>query len=458
MVAGSNPAGRTFSFMKQNSRTIFILIVIISLLGSLFIIPVEYLSASLISVRNAAWKPLCSIMSTNTTFPPCLGAEWHPWRLGLDLVGGSHLVYEVDMSKIKQEDQDTVVNGLRDVIERRVNQFGISEPQVYSAKTAQHSQLIVELAGVKNITDAIKEIGATPLLDFREVEQNGSSTTFIPTTLTGRYITGAQITFDHTTNAPQVAMTFNDDGAHIFEQLTEKNVGKPIAIFLDNNLIEAPVVQQKITGGQAVITGQFTLDAARQLVERFNAGALPAPITLINQQTVSPTLGSDSLKKTVLAGIIGTLVVILFMVIYYGVLGVFSSLALVIYIVLTLMIFKLIPITLSLAGLAGFILTIGMAVDANILTFERIKEELGRGLTRNAAFEEGFRRAWPSIRDSNASTIITALILYYFTSSFVRGFALTLLIGVVISMFSAITTTRVLLRVFLEKGQLPSKK
>jgi protein-export SecD/SecF family membrane protein len=393
---------------------------------------------------------LVAVIAGIFVYPKGWGIKWQPWRLGLDLVGGSHLVYQVDLSQVDVKDRDSVVNGLRDVIEKRVNMFGVSEPQIFTAMSGSNAELIVELAGVQNITDAIKQIGETPLLDFREVEQNGSSTTFIPTNLTGRYVTGAQLTFDSTTRAPQVSISFSDEGAGIFEQATERNVGKPLAIFLDNNLIEAPIVQQKISGGQAVITGHFTLEQARLLVERFNAGALPAPITLINQQTISPSLGTDSLRKVIIAGLIGTLLVVIFMVMYYRLLGLFAALALAIYIALTLGVFKIIPITLSLAGLAGFILTIGMAVDANILIFERIKEELKRGLSRTSAVEEGFRRAWPSIRDSNTSTIITAVILYYLTSSFVRGFALTLLIGVIISLFSAITTTRLFLRVFIK--------
>ncbi len=390
-----------------------------------------------------------AILAGFFVYPKYLGTKWQPWRLGLDLVGGSHLVYQADLSNVADADRDSVVNGLRDVIERRVNLFGVAEPQVFTAKSGNNAQLVVELAGVKNVSDAINQIGETPLLDFREVEQNGSSTNFNPTNLTGRYVTNAQLTFDNTTQAPQVSISFNAEGAGIFERMTEQNVGKPIGIFLDNTLIEAPVVQQKISGGQAVITGRFTFDEAKTLVERFNAGALPAPIALINQQTVSPGLGSDSLQKVIFAGILGTILVMIFMIIYYRLLGFFASLALLIYIVLTLGVFKLIPITMSLAGLAGFILTIGMAVDANILIFERMKEEMKRGLSKSTALEEGFRRAWPSIRDSNTSTIITAIILYYLTSSFVRGFALTLLIGVIVSLFSAITTTRLFLRVFL---------
>ncbi len=400
---------------------------------------------------------LLAIAAGVFVYPKGFGAKYRPWRLGLDLVGGSHLVYKVDLSNVPASDQDSVLNGLRDVIEKRINNFGVAEPYVYIAKSGNENNLVVELAGIKNVSDAVKEIGATPFLDFREVSSGVSTSTstpgavdytFTPTDLTGRYVTGAAMSFDPTTNSPQVDISFNDEGAKIFEALTEKNIGKPLAIFLDNELIEMPTVQGKIAGGKAQITGRFTLDAARELVERFNAGALPAPVTLVDQSTTSATLGKDSLRAAIIAGIIGTLLVILFMLIYYRSLGVFAAVALLIYIALTLAVFKLVPITLTLAGVAGFILTIGMAVDANILVFERVKEEMKRGLTRSAAMHEGFRQAWPSIRDSNSSTIITAIILYFFTTSFVRGFALTLFLGVVISMFTAITATRLMLDVF----------
>jgi protein-export SecD/SecF family membrane protein len=401
---------------------------------------------------------IVAIAAVFFVYPKGIGAKWMPWKLGLDLVGGSHLVYQVDLSNVSSTDQNSVISGLRDVIEKRVNLFGVSEPDIYTAQSGNQAQLIVELAGVKNVSDAINEIGQTPLLEFEEVDTSGSTTQYVQTNLTGQYITGAQLAFDPTTNAPQVSITFNKDGADIFQQMTAKNVGKPLAIFLDGQEIEAPIVQQEITGGNAVISGNFTVAAAQQLVSRFNAGALPAPITLVTQQTISPTLGADSLKKVAFAGLIGTLLVMLFMLFYYRLFGLFAAMALTIYIALTLGVFKLIPITLSLAGLAGFILTIGMAVDANVLIFERIKEELKRGLPRSSAIEEGFRRAWPSIRDSNTSTIITAIILYFFTSSFVRGFALTLLIGTLISLFSAITTTRLFLRLFVRDAKDTKEK
>lgn len=396
--------------------------------------------------------------------------KWRPWRLGLDLAGGTELIYTIDLSSVPSADQESVLNGLRDVIERRVNLFGVSEPEVFIARGAERSELHVRLAGVKNIDEAIKQIGETPFLEFSEVltaegENNEEiGNVFTSTGLTGRYITGARLDFDKF-NRPQVALEFNAEGAKLFEDLTrkvaeraqvepdpsctERGRGRRLAVFLDKEPITIPCVYETIAGGRAVITGKFTVEEARQLVERFNAGALPVPITLSDQLRVSSSLGIDSLTTAVVAGIIGTILVMLFMIIYYRRLGVFASLALIIYISLTLSIFKLLPaFTLTLAGLAGFILTIGMAVDANILIFERSKEEIKRGLSRRSAIGEGFRRAWPSIRDSNISTIITATILYFSTSSFVRGFALTLLFGTLLSMFSAITTTRLFLQVF----------
>jgi preprotein translocase subunit SecD len=391
---------------------------------------------------------LVAVLAGFFIYPYGFGNKYLPWKLGLDLVGGTHLVYKIDLSSVEPQSQGSVLDGLRDVIEKRINLFGVSEPQVFIAKSGNEYQLVVELAGIKDVNSAIKMIGETPYLEFKEVVQNQDKTEFIPTNLNGRYVTGARVEFNSTTGKPQVAISFNSEGAKIFEELTARNVGKPLAIFLDNNLIEMPVVQEKISGGNAVITGKFTLDEAKLLASRFNAGALPAPITLIDQFVVSSFLGIDSFKKSLFAGAIGTLLVIVFMILYYKKQGIFASLALLIYITLTLGIFKLFGVTMTLAGIAGFIITIGMAVDANILIFERMKEEIKKGLSMSGAVNEGFRRAWPSIRDSNVSTIITALILYSFTSSFVKGFALTLLIGVIVSMFSAITTTRLFLKVF----------
>jgi protein-export membrane protein SecD len=387
--------------------------------------------------------------------PQLFDAHWkfRQWKLGLDLVGGSHLVYGIDLKEVPAADHDSVVAGLRDVIEKRVNLFGVSEPQVYIAKSGGESRLVVELAGIKDTKKAIEQIGATPSLYFaKKVEFEADDGKKIPayqhTTLTGRYIQGAQIAFDPTTNAPQISLAFNDEGAKIFADLTSELIGKPLAIFLDNNLISEPIVQEKITGGKAQITGRFTIKEAKEMVSRFNAGALPAPINLITQQTVGASLGTESLHKTARAGVIGMALVVLFMIFYYRTSGLIAALALMIYAVLVLTIFKLFGITITLSGITGFILSIGMAVDANILIFERSKEERLKGTAPAMALEEGFRRAWPSVRDSNITTMITALVLYYSTTGFVKGFALTLLIGVVMSMFSAITVSRALMRSF----------
>lgn len=385
--------------------------------------------------------------------------NFRPWKLGLDLVGGSHLIYEVDMTNVEDADKDLVMAGLRDVIEKRVNIFGVSEPQVFSAKEGEKHRLVVDLAGITEVSEAIKQIGLTPLLDFREVDATDPENPVFKTTgLTGRFIEGAQLSYDQTTGEPLVLLNFNDEGGKMFEEITGKNVGKPLAVFLDDpnftndsrKLISAPTVLQKITGGEAQVTG-MNLSEAKSLVERFNAGALPAPIKLVNQQTVSASLGVDSLKKALAAGVVGTLAIMVFMILYYGTLGIFSSAALIIYTILAMAIFKAVPVTMTLSGIAGFILSIGMAVDANVLIFERTKEEIKRGLNKKAAIEEGFKRAWTSIKDSNITTIITSLILYNFTSSFVKGFALTLLIGVLLSMFSAITVTRTMLNVFMRE-------
>jgi len=377
--------------------------------------------------------------------------KFRPWKLGLDLVGGSHLVYEIDMKDVPAADRDSVAEGLRDVIEKRVNLFGVSEPQVYRAQSGESSRLVVELAGIKDTKKAIEQIGATPSLYFaKKVEFETDKGEKIPahqqTALTGRYIKGAQLSFDPTTNTPQISLTFNDEGAKMFGELTGELVGKPLAIFLDDKLISEPIVQEKITGGQAQITGRFTIKEAKEMVARFNAGALPAPITLISQQTVGASLGTDSLQKTLYAGLIGMALVMAFMLLYYRGAGVVAGFALVIYVVLTLAVFKLFGITMTLSGITGFILSIGMAVDANVLIFERSKEERLKGAAPETALEEGFRRAWPSVRDSNITSIITAFVLYYVTTGFVKGFALTLLLGVIMSMFSAITVSRALLR------------
>ncbi len=389
-----------------------------------------------------------------------------PFKLGLDLAGGTQLTYLADVSGVLDQDVNSAMSGLKDIIERRVNLFGVSEPVIEVERADGEWRLIVELAGIKDISQAINLIGETPFLEFKEPrdeaetkkilsEQKAENKNYLmtdpyfkPTNLSGKYIKSAKVTFNQNTFQSEVSIQFDSDGAKIFEELTKRNIEKQLGIYLDGLPISAPVVREAISGGSAVISGKFTIAESKKLVERLNAGALPVPIKLISQDSVGASLGRDSLNKSLIAGMLGFLMVAIFMILYYRFFGIAAILALLIYTALVLALFKLIPVTLTLAGVAGFILSIGMAVDANILIFERFKEEVRSGKKLEMAIDDGFARAWPSIRDSNISTLITTTVLYYFTTSIVRGFALTLGIGVIVSMFSAIFVTRSFLKLF----------
>jgi len=591
------------------------------------------------------------------------------FRLGLDLQGGAHLVYEADMSAIPEEDRADALNGVKDVIERRVNTFGVAEPVIQTTTTGGTYRIIVELAGVTDISEAIQQIGETPVLEFKEsvpeagreltpeeqaqleemqtqdrtaaqavlsraragedfatlmaensIVQNGAltgitkedylygslveaiqnawttpghivpqlveayegltivkyvqtskiteshlshilicyegamgCTTGLPeveaniqigklkeqatpenfaelakqystdgsasgggdlgwaapgqmvapfelgalqtpvggisdpvktefgyhliykqeerqtdaydlerivmklaqesdivpdvpwknTELSGKHLKHAGVELDSSTGVPHVALQFNDEGAKLFGDLTAAHVGEPIAIFLDGEIISSPVVQAAIYGGQAIITGDFTLDEAKLLAQRLNAGALPVPVHLLSQQTVGPILGAVSLEKSVVAACLGFLLVVVFMIAYYRLPGVIAALALTLYLFLNLAAYRIFGVTVTLAGITGFVLSLGMAVDANVLIIERLKEELKAGRDHHAATDEAYRRAWPAIRDGNFTTLIATAILYTFSSSFIQGFALTLSIGVILSMFTAIIVSRV---------------
>lgn len=501
-----------------------------------------------------------------------LSAYGLPFKLGLDLRGGAHLVYEADVAQINSTDRANSLSGVRDVIERRINALGVSEPVIQTDQVGDRWRVIVELAGVSDINQAIKIIGETPLLEFKE--ENGAASqltaeqqteltnlnkgikdkaqnilkqilagadfsalakansedpgskdnggfysgvkkgTFVPeyeevifnklkvgevypelvqsqfgyhiikkeatsgegenlaidtrhilfktktavdlgialepewktTSLTGKQLKRASVEMAPNSGIPQVSLEFNGEGADLFAELTKKNTGKLLAIFLDGQPISIPRVNEPILSGQAVISGSFNLAEAKLLAQRLNAGALPVPIKLISQTTVGATLGNDSVQKSLIAGFWGLILVAIFMILYYRLPGLVAVLALLIYAVIVLALFKLVPVTLTLAGIAGFILSIGMAVDANVLIFERLKEELRAGRDLMTAVDQGFKRAWSSVRDSNVSSLITCSILFWFGSSIVKGFALTLAIGIIISMFSAITITRQFLR------------
>lgn len=402
------------------------------------------------------------------------------FQLGLDLSGGVYLTYTTDTKNIPPAEVRESLDALRDVIERRINLFGISEASVQIEKTAfaevgDEYRLVVELPGVTDVAQAVAMIGQTPLLEFKVQDENALSLQadgataltldagmiengtlnldalltqnagFVATELTGQYLQRASVIFDPQTRAPVIALQFNNEGAAIFEQLTSENIGKPIAIYLDGAAISSPVVQDVITGGEAIITGTFTPEEAKTMVGRLNSGALPVPITLSATETIGPSLGTDAVNAGVRAGVIGFLVIALFLIGFYRLPGLVATIALALYTIAVLALFKYIPVTLTAAGIAGFVISIGVAVDANILIFERIKEEMKSGKTLSDAVKVGFSRAWLSIRDSNVSSILSAIILFWFGSSLIKGFALTLGIGVLVSMFSAIVISRVLL-------------
>jgi preprotein translocase subunit SecD len=382
-----------------------------------------------------------------------------PFRFGLDLVGGTELVYKADTTKL--EDVSGAMESLKEVIERRVNIFGVSEPIIQTESAGIVSgnadeRLIVELPGVSDIDKAIALIGQTPTLEFRLQRPNAQAIfdanpnatldeVFVQTGLTGRYLARATVEFDPNTQVPVVGLSFNDEGSDLFEKITRENQGQILAIILDGSILSAPSIREPITDGRAQISGNFAAQEAKDLVRNLNYGALPVPITLSTSQTIGASLGASALDASVRAGIIGFIALTLFLIFWYRLPGLVAAVALVSYIILSLVLFKLIPVTLTAAGLAGFILSIGMAVDANVLIFERTKEELKKGKSIHDSLHEGFSRAWLSIRDSNISSIITALVLFWLGTSAVKGFALTLGVGVVVSMFTAITVSRTFL-------------
>ncbi len=388
-----------------------------------------------------------------------------PFRLGLDLSGGTHLIYKADVSAVPAGQVGSSMDSLRDVIERRTNLFGVSEPVVQvqrgSILSGGGEQLIVDLPGVTDVKEAIKMIGQTPLLEFKieapkdapqnaTVDKDGKVTIdvnsqFISTELTGRYLKKATLEFDENTREPRVSLQFDDTGTKLFAQITKASVGKMVAIYLDGAPVSTPVVREEIPNGTAVISGSFTPKEAKLLVGRLNSGALPVPITLLSTQTIGAILGESAVRAGVKAAIVGFLLVALFLILWYRLPGLIAVLALSFYTAVLLAIFKLLPVTLTAAGIGGFIISLGMAVDANVLIFERMKEEIRKGQSIHDGIHAGFKRAWTSVRDSNTSSIITSIILFWLGTPLIKGFALTFGLGVLVSMFSAITVSRIFL-------------
>lgn len=381
-------------------------------------------------------------------------------RLGLDLQGGTHLVYRADDPQVTDEQMEGVAN----IIERRINSFGVSEPLI---QRKGGNEIVVQLPGISDIEEAKELIGGTALLDFREcIDPNATNAGVCPgwqpVTAQGsggveKQLTGAflrptsALVADPTTGLPTVRFEFNGEGARMFEQITRRLQGRPLGIFLDDQMVSAPVVQAVISQtGQ--ITGISQRDG-RLLAIQLNAGALPVPISVVREQDVSATLGRDSLDRSYVAAAIGLGLVMLFMVLYYRAPGLVSVLSLGVYTAIVLAVFKLIPVTLTLSGIAAFVISVGMAVDANVIIFERMREELRSGRTLGAAIETGFDRAWAAIRDSNVTTLITMFILWWFGDQLgeprIIGFAVTLIVAILTSMFTAIFVTRTLLRLLV---------
>ncbi len=391
----------------------------------------------------------------------------HPLKRGLDISGGMQITLGMDMTGIPSIDQPTAAESAKEVILRRVDMYGIAEPVVQTVKSGSDYRLLVELPGVTSPSEAASLVGQTAQLEFALLDNSpGASLSgyLVPTGLTGAQLKRAVVQFNPQTNVPEVGIEFDTTGSDLFADITEKNVGKQLAILLDGSPVMAPMINEPIYGGTAAISGGFTAEQAKQLAVQLSAGALPVPISVLEQQTIGASLGEQAVRQSIFAGIVGILLVIFCMISVYRWSGVIAGFALLLFALYTIATYKILGVVLTLPGIAGLILTIGMAVDANILIFERMKEELRLGKPFGVAMELGFGKAWDSIKDANVVTILTAVVLinpfnlsFLNTSGLVRGFGLTLLIGVLLGLFTGVVVTRTLMRLFLQPPVLNEK-
>lgn len=454
--------------MPKQLRTL-ILIVVLAVVATLIALPKSLPWQFEVGGRTFSGQLGSPVINT-TLFGQPIQHEF-TLKQGLDIQGGMQVILGADMSGLPEADRVEALTSAQEIIARRVDLYGISEPVIQTSQYGDQFRLLVELPGVDDPAQALQLVGTTASLDFRlEGTQSAQPPelatvsavlldNFQPTGLTGAQLRRASLQFDPQTGAPVVGLEFTPEGAQLFGDITSNNIGKILGIFIDDVPIMFPTINTAIINGQAVIQGAFSADEAKQLAIQLNAGALPVPITVLEQRTIGASLGQDSVQKSVQAGLVGIGLVIVFMILCYGSKGVLAGVALALYAVLTIAVYKIIGITLTLPGLAGLVLSVGMAVDSNILIFERIKEELRMGKPFNQALELGFGRAWNSIKDANIATILTALILinplnfpFLNTSGLVRGFGLTLLIGILIGLFTGIVVSRTLLRVFLKES------
>lgn len=395
------------------------------------------------------------------------------FKKGLDLAGGVRIVLRADMSEVAASDRDSALESAREVIERRVNFLGVSEPNIVPVKTQDEYRIVVEIPGVEDINTALNLVGRTAQINFRqlkpEVPWDGTQfqdyyynpEVWENTGVTGRDLRGSNVVFanggvgsaDLNGTAPRIQMLFSTEGRDKFSTAAKANINKPLGIFLDDDPIplSMPVVSDEFADGvfqDPVITGNFSIEEANNLTLQIRAGALPVSVEVLQQEKVGASLGDAAISASFRAGLIGFIIILVFMVLLYGRAGLIADMALILYALLVLSVFKVIPVVLTLPGIAGFLLSIGMAVDANILIFERVREELKAGKPRSIATKLGFENAWSSIRDSNLSSLITAVILFYMGSGPVKGFALTLFVGITISLFTAVFVVRNLLTFF----------
>ena len=361
---------------------------------------------------------------------------------GLDLKGGASLTYGADTSKIPAGQVSNAMQGVRSIIEQRVNGLGVSEPEIRLISLAGKPAISVDLPGITDVESAKSIIGSTAKLEFKDQTSKVvlQGTDLSPNGATAQPQQSASGI--SSASSWEVDLNLTTDGSKKFAEATTANVSKQIGIYLDDQLISAPTVNSAITSGPAVITGNFTVAQAKQFAQQLNYGALPVPISLVQESTVGASLGSDAIARSLIAGLIGIILLAIYLIAYYRVPGLLAVLAIAVYATLNIALYKLIPVTLTLAGIAGFIISIGIAVDTNILTFERLKEELRMGKPVPVAVQQSFKRAWTSIRDSHIAGLISATIIFIFGSGSVRGFALVLIIGTLLSLFSAITVTR----------------
>jgi preprotein translocase subunit SecD len=366
-------------------------------------------------------------------------------KQGLDLQGGTHIVLEaVDTPEAKVDDD--AVQRVVKIIERRINELGLTEPIV---QRQGERRIIVELPGIKDPDKAIELLGKTALLEFQD--ESGA------TVLTGTDLKDAKAQIDQS-KRNLVALEFSDTGAKKFADLTARSIGKHISILLDKQVLTSPVVEEAIPGGKAVITGSRTIEEAQRLAILLRSGSLPVKVDVVETRTVGPTLGQDAKDKSVNAFAISSVAIFLFMILFYRVSGFVADIALLIYILLDFLSLKMLDATLTLPGIAGIILSVGMAVDANVLIFERFKEEIRAGKTMRAAMDAGFARAFTTIFDSNITTLFGGAALFLLGSGPIKGFAITLGVGIIISMFTAITVTRFLLKMILQANVIKSSK